>query len=268
MEPPSKSPEAAPETPKRRWRSGIWISAFGIFLLALIIVCVFLASSNRDLVWLTPADLTPVNHSGPLIQLKYKIKSFIMPVWKHFQHKPSVVELDATFLSVTEDAVKQFSLGDPLSTSPNGMRAWILSPAQLDTFNHGPKTNPGVLPIRATRIITMEGIQSRVRVQAVNLITGGMHADDSASAIADIVPKIISDSIKIMVGASATNLAGRTPDQLLIIRTNFAFACQVIIPNAGALVVNGGNVKDLNGTNYWLIISPTILDAQGKPLKP
>jgi len=35
MEPPSKSPEAAPETPKRRWRSGIWISAFGIFLLGL-----------------------------------------------------------------------------------------------------------------------------------------------------------------------------------------------------------------------------------------
>jgi hypothetical protein len=274
MESPLKSPDPAPASPKLGSRAGLWIAALGIILTAIIIFSALFASSNRKMIWLTPADVAPVNHSGPLTQLKYQIKKLVMPVWKHFQRNPSLIQLNANILTVAQGADGQINLGPTEATGKNGMRGWILSPLQLSTFLQSIKTNIGVVVVNSPDVLTMEGMQARV--QAMEMVPGRPDTNNSAlnspsipvGLMVDMLPKVAADSVKVLVGALSTSFAGRSPGQVPLIRTNLAVACQVVIPNGGALVIDGGKPENPYGTNFWLLICPTILDTQGRPRKP
>lgn len=72
-------------------------------------------------------------------------------------------------------------------------------------------------------------------------------------------------SVKLLLGAISTQLAGQSTTNGL--KTNFSAACRVILPDAGALVMNCRNADASNPTNYWLIVSPTLVDAAGRSVK-
>jgi len=56
-----------------------------------------------------------------------------------------------------------------------------------------------------------------------------------------------------------------------IVITNLAVTCRAIVPNGGALIVDGhkNSLHDTPPTNetYWLIISPVAIDSAGNPKK-
>jgi len=51
------------------------------------------------------------------------------------------------------------------------------------------------------------------------------------------------------------------------VRTNLSAACRVTLQNAGGVLISSPVSRDLNGTNYWLILAPTAIDGYGKPIK-
>jgi hypothetical protein len=269
-----KSPKPSDVVPaplKRGRRLEFWFPTLGIFLLAIVLVLGLLATSKNNVTWLSPTELAAAGKPGHLRQFKDHIKKFIMPVWRHFQRPPSVVNLRADVFAVPAGMNLPDDLGSPSSTSSNTTRAWVLSPSQLNSFRQSIQTNSGFVPLNSQQVLTLEGMQAQIQMAGLISLPNGSSTTAPlipVGTIVDIFPKIVSGSVNLIVGASSTSLAGRSPDQFPLIKTNFALACRVTVPSGGALVVEDGNVKNHNGTNYWLVVSPAILDAQGKPLKP
>ena len=50
-------------------------------------------------------------------------------------------------------------------------------------------------------------------------------------------------------------------------KTNFLFACRMLVPDGGAVVIDCGRTSSAEHTNKWLLISPVLVDARGIPLK-
>jgi hypothetical protein len=82
-----------------------------------------------------------------------------------------------------------------------------------------------------------------------------------------LIPKFVSSSVELTLAATSTEI-GALSGQAEAVRTNLGVACRVLLPNAGGLVVDGGNAPDASGQSRWLIISPTAVDARGNPIKP
>jgi hypothetical protein len=77
----------------------------------------------------------------------------------------------------------------------------------------------------------------------------------------DVTPHLVRNRIRLLLGLTSTELAAPSSNNLPSIKTNLAFACQATLPNAHALVLDGGN-------GCWLLLSPTLIDARGKSIKP
>jgi len=80
--------------------------------------------------------------------------------------------------------------------------------------------------------------------------------------IVDVLAKRSQGSFKLLAGATVTEAEANGSAG---VRTNLSLACKVVIPNGGALVVDGGGHG--SGTNHWLVIAPVALDARGNPIQ-
>ena len=83
----------------------------------------------------------------------------------------------------------------------------------------------------------------------------------------DVVPRVISDSIKLTIGVTAPEAVAPQSAGNEGIKTNLAVACRALLPNSGGLLIDSGNAKDASGKRYRLVISPTIVDTRGNPVK-
>jgi len=267
MQPPLNSPEPTPDSPKSGGRIKFWFSALGVFFLAIALVSLLVVSSNKSLIWLTPADLVPASHSGPLTDLKYQIKKLVMPVWKRFRPAPGFVDLSAKILTLRASEAWGKNLGAPSATDANGMRAWILPATEWSAFKEQLKAKFGASITSAPRVETLDGMAtalSSTEVIKATAPTNDHAGNEMLTTLVYLTPKTISSSVRIVVGATYSRSIAR-PNP--VVTTNFVVNCRVVIPDDGALVVDGGDAPDSTGVHYWLIISPTILDARGKPLK-
>jgi hypothetical protein len=80
----------------------------------------------------------------------------------------------------------------------------------------------------------------------------------------DVMPKIASHQIQLATSALYTGL--NEGDTMSPVRTNLSATCRVFVPNAGGVLMASPGSKDINGTNYWLILSPAAVDGFGKPI--
>ena len=82
----------------------------------------------------------------------------------------------------------------------------------------------------------------------------------------DLIPKLVSSSVKLRIGATAIESPGSSPNSQPV-KTNFTLACQAMIPSGGSLVVDGGSPMDGGETKYLLIVSPRIWNLADQPAK-
>jgi hypothetical protein len=153
--------------------------------------------------------------------------------------------------------------GEPFAKSEGGMSAWILSPAQLDSFRQALKANPRLYVVSSSAVQTT--VKTPSRLSALRTVPGcytnvGATLDATATATAS------SGSINLLLEASYTQVYG-PPTNGCVVKTNFSTACRVMLPDAGALLINCGNADPANPTNYWVVVSPVLVDATGQPIK-
>lgn len=145
------------------------------------------------------------------------------------------------------------------------MRAWILSPAELSAFRQRLKTIPDASLLGRLRAQTAAGTSAQTFVGGTALVAG---KNVPIGLTLDVAPKMRSGSIQLLLGVTSTESVASPSTHPPALSTNLAVACRVLLPNSGALVVSVGNPGDPRETNYWLIISPTAVDARGQPIKP
>jgi hypothetical protein len=254
------------ETPPRR-RPLFRLLAVSLSLLVILVV-LFLAFafSNSQFTWLTPAQMTQASRPGLLTQLKYKLIRLAGPLMRYYHtHRPNI--LIAANVFTASPVAGQTDPDIPGLTNADGTRAWILPPQELSSFRQRLKTNTGISLISGMNIQTRDGMSAGAalgRTMTVNVSTG---AWTNIGTSIDVLPKKSAGIVSMLINARSTESLVATTNGAVII-TNFSTACRALIPDAGALVLNCRNTDPANPTNYWLIVSPMLVDATGKPIKP
>ncbi len=258
------SPTPSPETPRparRRVPRRFGIVLAAILVLAIILLLLCLPSVQPKFAWLTPAQAAQANRPGPLTQLKYKLIRLAGPLMRYFpSHRPQVMinsyifAIPAKLGETTPDA----------SGIPNadGANAWILSPAELFSYQQRLKANPDVSLLFSPRIMTSSGVQTR---SSIGQLVPGYYTNVGVTL--DAVPTVSGDSVNLLVNATDTQVSGRVMVSGTAVETNLSVVCRARIPNGGGLVVICRKTGVPGGTNRWLIISPMLVDATGKPIK-
>ena len=180
---------------------------------------------------------------------------------------------DANIFTATTDAIDKLNLGAPASTNADGRRAWILSPAEMTTFNQSVKTNAGVKTVSRPRMLTGDGQQAQVSMiqsMPTNSHPAALHSVSAQAAVglvADIVPKLQNGSIKLSVAATDTQTNGWSADGDLMLKTNLPGRASAFVPNGGGIILEVSLGTNNGGTNYWFALSTVAIDARGMPLK-
>jgi hypothetical protein len=224
-----------------------------ILLLVVIVVVVFTTLSATKVVWLTPAELARSTQPGPLTTFKQKVRNLAGPLWHRFRRTPPQITISSSLLIISSTAAEQIGLGSPATTNANGMRAWILTPTESTELQRQLKTNSGTILLGNSSVMTLNRGQTRVVVGN----TGAMVGTPRTATTVDLIPKVVSGAVKVTI--AATSIETVVPSgNAQSVKTNFAVACQAVIPNGGSLVLDSGSPKDGNTNRYWLIVSPRV----------
>ena len=252
---------------KRNRRTAIKLGVIGsaVLLLAIIFFSSNSTPPGEKLVWLTPGELARINQGGPLGRIKDKLMQWTAPLWKSYWNRQPQILIDSSLLKLSAASADQTGLGAAVATNSDGMRAWILSPAELSTLQQRLKAISDASFLARPRAQTAAGTRARTFFGNTVLVAG---KNVPIGLTLDVAPKVRSGSIQLLVGFTSTESAPSPLANAAALSTNLAVACRVLLPNSGGLVVAGGNAGDPRGTNYWLIIRPTAVDARGNPTKP
>jgi hypothetical protein len=264
MEPKPALPESAAHANKCKRFSKVQILGLvsAILLLAVIVILVFTSLSRSKVVWLTPAELVRSTQPGPFTTFKQNVKNLTGPVWRRFRRAPPQIAVSSSLLTLSSTTAEQIGLGRPTTTSGDGMGAWVLTPMESSALQQRLKTNSAASRLGSPSIMTFNGHQTRLVMGNTPAAAGALQVDTTI----DLIPKVVSGSIKLTIAATSTESAvplGSAPS----VRTNFTAACQAVIPNGGSLVLDGGPPKDGSANRYLLIVSPRVwkpVDRQTK----
>jgi hypothetical protein len=261
--PTPAAPKVAVSSTRRRALRG-FLALSVSFLLILVVLILVLTSSQPQFAWLTPDQMTQAAKPGPLTLLKYKIIRLAGPLMRYYHPNRLNIIISSSILQFST-ASGPPALGAPFITNSDGMSAWILSSSELAVLRRSLKTNSGVFETVAPRIQTSSRMRSVASVQKQVNLAPGVIAD--VGSVIDATATVHSGSVTLLLFARSTE-AVSPPSDSPAVKTNFCAACRVTLPDAGGLIINCGNAGPANPTNYWLIISPVLVDAAGKPIKP
>ena len=250
-----------PETGRIRVFKASWILTGAVFLAAL--VCLTFTSTHKTpekFVWLAPDQLAHSLKPGILTQLKYKVLRWPGP-WRWFEGNKTRILVESTLLAVSSGNSLQVEHSILCQTNSEGARVWVVSSEELLPLKEQCKGSPAVEERSSMRLTTFDGGQGRIAC-GTSVAVGSQALFSGLTA--DILPKLLNDSCKLLLGVTSTEPLLSTN---FAVRTNISFSCRALVPNGGALVVDAGNSAPAAGTNYWLIISPTAVDAKGNPIK-
>jgi hypothetical protein len=242
----------------------IWLIIAAAFLVAVITAII---SSNKNapepnFVWLDQRQFARQMQPGRLKRLYYKVLNLTAPVWKHFTRPRTQIVITSKVLSVHGVATGQLGIGAAVATNEIGAQIWILSPSELDDLRQRLKTENGIEVVNAPSITTADG-------ESASIFSGSTHPQTpqtlaSIGVSLDFSPKIVAHQFQLALNAVYSD---ENDDPAMPVRTNLSAACRVMLQNAGGVLISSPLSKDLNGTNYWLILSPTAIDGFGKPIK-
>ena len=225
------------------------------------------ASQNQQLVWLTPAEFARADHPGLLTQLKYKLINLAGPLMRSYRgHRPNSMVSVNIFTSASPGASPV--LGTTLVAGTNdGANAWILSPEELNAFWQRLKTNSSISFLSGMNMVTHDGTGATAATggRIFSSVTTGIYTNTGTSVA--VLPEASAGMVNMLINARSTELPAFAASNSPVAKTNFSTACRAFVPDAGALVLHCHNADPANPTNYWLIISPALVDAAGQRIK-
>ena len=248
----------------RRTAFKLGIIASGVLLLAITFLCFHPTPTDGKVVWLTADELAKIKQGGPLARIKDKLMQWTAPLWNSYWNRQPQILIDSRLFTLSAAAADQTGLGAPVATNSDGMHAWILSPAELSSLLQRLMTTPEASLIGGPRAHTAAGSSALTFLGDTILVAG---KNVPVGLTLEVSPKVRSGSIQLLLAFTSSESVASPEANAVALRTNLAVACRVVLPNSGGLVVNGGHTGDLRGTNYWLILSPTAVDARGQPIK-
>jgi len=250
--------------PSRRRGFKLGTIASGVFLLAIILFFAISTPPDDKVVWLTYGELARIKQGGLLARIKDKLMQWTAPLWKSYWNSQPQILIDSSLLRFPAAASDQTDLGASVATNTDGMRAWILSPAELSAFRQRLNSIPDASLLSRPRVQSAAGTSAQSFVGSTARLAG---KNVPIGLTLDLAPKVRSGSLQLFLGVTSTEMIVSPSANTSVLSTNFALACRVLLPNSGGLVVASGNAGHSHGTNYWLILSPTAVDARGNPLK-
>ena len=251
-------------TPNRHGRRRFALAVLGLLLLIITLFLMVPSRPGPPFAWLTQAEMARLAHSGPFTRLKEKLMNLTAPLWRRYWNTQPRILIDSRLMTLSAAAADQTGLGAPVATNTDGMRAWILSPAEFSSFLQRLNTTPDASLLSRPRAQTAAGASARTFFGNTVLVAG---KNVPIGLTLDLSPKVRSGSIQLLLCVTSIESVAASSANAAALRTNLAVACRVLLPNSGGLVVAGGDTDDLRGTNYWLILSPTAVDARGQPRK-
>jgi hypothetical protein len=260
--------DSLPSTPPPNRTKAIrtWIV---IAAVCLVVAIVTIISSNKpnaepNFVWLDQRQFARQMQPGRLKRLYYKVVRFTAPVWQHFRRPKTQILITSKILAVRGVTTSQLDIHEAMATNGTGAQIWLLSPSQLADLGKRLKTVNGIDVVNAPRLITTDGEGASIFVGHAQPQTLEPQTLVSIGICLDLSPKIVAHQLQLAMNAVYTD---ENDGPAMPIRTNLSATCRVTLQNAGGMLMSSPLPKDLNGTNYWLILCPTAIDGSGKPIK-
>jgi hypothetical protein len=170
-----------------------------------------------------------------------------------YQGKRPDIKIYGALFPLPPAVAEQSGLGISVGTNSNGMRAWILPPAELATF----KQRANFSSSNTLTITARDGQQSRMSIGALpiqptptNALVVGMNMV--------LIPRKLAGAVQLRTEANFFQMAveiapttNRTSNW-----TNFV-GSRAMIPDNGGLIIQTGNWGESGQTNQWfLLLSP------------
>lgn len=252
---------APAQVPNRRRGIRVWV-IIAVACLIAVFIAIFSSKKNApepNFVWLDQAQFARQMHPGRLKRLYYKVVNFTAPVWKHFTRPKTQILIASKILSVHGVTTGQVGIGAAVATNETGAQIWLLSPVELDDLRQRLKTEDGIHVVNALSVMTADG-------EPASIFSGYADSKTLASIgiIMDLDPKVVAHQFQLAMNAVYTD---ENDNPTIPVRTNLSVACRVRLSNAGGVLISSPVSRELNGTNYWLILAPTAIDGYGKPIK-
>jgi hypothetical protein len=253
METPPSAPETFAPTPKREPPLVLRLAliAGGILLVGMVLILGTTDYHAKKVVWLTQGDL----RAGRIENLKNMLMRMTSPLWRSYWSRQPLVLISSTMLATPATFPTQYGLGVPSGTNADGLQVWLLSETELKALRQQVKTLPGYMRQSSPRMQTAAGVWA-----SVSMLNAG------AGLTVTLKANAAGNAWTLTAGAIQTEPTASASTNVVLLHTNFAAACRATIPNAGAMVIQSANQTGATGTNFWLIISPVAMDAQGKPV--
>lgn len=222
--------------------------------------------SEPNFVWLDQAQFARQMRPGRLKRLYYQLVYMTAPVWQRFRRPKTNIQITSKILAVHGVTAGDFGIGTAIATNESRTQAWILSPAELDELRQRLEASDGLDLINAPRITVADGMPASISVGTVTPIAvGNPNPVTFVGITVDVNPKILSHRVALALSTVCSEPVESSATSP--IRTNLSAACRLIMSNAGGVLITGPPPKEINGTNYWIILSPTAIDGFGKPIK-
>lgn len=252
------SPLAKPSSSGRRW---IGIVAVAVVLLSLVVIALCLASKNSPepaLVWLDPVQFTAQMQPGRLKKMYYKVLNLAAPLLKHLISPKKQLVIDARVFASHGTPIDELQVGTPIGTNEMGARAWILSASELQGLRRRIEASRNVALVNSPRMTLADG--TRASMSDIQTAPQGM---TFVGVSLDMYPKIVSHQFELNLNAVYTEPG----EAVATVKTNISATCRVVVPNGGGILVSSPDTRQPLSTNYWIILSPTAIDAAGKAIR-
>jgi hypothetical protein len=203
------------------------------------------------MMWLAGNPLATRSSPGTWSKIRFQIIKITYPVWRHFYKGGPQVLIEARLLKPSQISADQLTptWGGAISTNGSGSRAWILSAEKLkesrNSMNEVFAANSGI-----SMRVTLGGNAGAAQIRS------GQGAD---TFTVDVAPRITQRAIRVAIGGLWSE-SGPPP------RTN-TVNCQALLPNGGALIVEGSTNGHDPNVRYFFIFSATAIDSRGNPVK-
>jgi hypothetical protein len=235
----------------------------GTVLLVILVWYAFRGRTEfKGLIWLKPGELAHYLQPGPFTRLKFRILRLPGPLWRWYMSGREQIVVETRLLTLSAEAAQRAKLPSNCQTNVDGARAWLLSAEELTSLKQQLKGLPGVSVAHVLSLTTYDGGQAQLSAGAP---PAAKTNSNFIGLTIDLLPKVVGHSFNLLLGATSTD-SDFLPDGTSVgTITNLTAACKVLLPNGGALVVDGGTPGDLHQTNHWAIISIVAVDARGRP---
>ena len=120
------------------------------------------------MVWLTPAAVQEAAKPGPLKTAWYRLRGMIGPLNRFLSSGPKArIRFDSSIYSLTN---APFDLGASTATNADGMRAWIIDFASLQSLRNQLKTVPAEASLGSPRMLTTDGVRSQMSIGSTIIV--------------------------------------------------------------------------------------------------